>query len=273
MHTGTQIYPQGFEIDVDGRDGLDALLPGRHRLDRFGIVVAEPFGALGASLLIQACVANWFESRPERRDSAPAYPEIYAFHLGGPHGDHSAFDFWPPRKEVFVAAQDAVAMLTEINARAITRLAIPDGSPGDPRNLTWGPSTWAEQQALRDRVESVWAYSAAGSVAGADVRIVSTDPRLEENPRDTFELPAVGEALLRHEDEGFEGYLPGFSEPADNHRWVDTVRARRHEVPVAVREALRAERSAAGERSTGIRTETYRRLDVEDALRMIAAWA
>src|SRR5918999_121287 len=113
MHTGSQIYPSGFEIDADDRQGLDALLPGRHRLDRFGIVVAEPFGALGASLLIQACVANWFESRPQRRDTAPAYPEIYAFHLGGPHGDYSAFDFWPPRKEVFVAANDPVAVLTE----------------------------------------------------------------------------------------------------------------------------------------------------------------
>jgi hypothetical protein len=80
-----------------------------------------------------------------------AYPEIYLFHDGGPQGDHNSFDFWPPRKEVFIDGGDPVAMLSEINARAITRLAVPDNEPGDPERLTLGISTWAEQAAARER--------------------------------------------------------------------------------------------------------------------------
>jgi hypothetical protein len=272
MHTGQQIFPEGFDIEIDGVAAtLDGLLPERHAFDRFGIVVTEPLGSLGASLLIQAAIASWFDIRSERRDSRPVYPEIYAFHVGGPHGDHSSYDFWPPRKEVFVAAHDPVALLTEINARAITRLAVPDGLPGDPERLTWGPSTWAEQSAARERLRSCFAYDISGAVAAADVRITATDPRLEENPRDALDLLTAAESLLAEADHAFEGSLPGLSVAADNYRWIDAVRERRHELPTAVLGELSAERAAAREQAGTIRTERFRRLDADAALRLIAA--
>ena len=65
--------------------------------------------------------------RPERRGPNGIYPEIYLFHVGGRHGDHSPYDFWPARKEVFVDA-DPREVLDQINDKGITRLAVPDGS-------------------------------------------------------------------------------------------------------------------------------------------------
>jgi hypothetical protein len=83
------------------------------------------WAAFGASLLLQLAIAKFYEVRPERRAGTPVYPEIYLFHVGGPHGDFSYFDFWPPRKEVQVAAAEPVALLEAVNAHAITRLAMP----------------------------------------------------------------------------------------------------------------------------------------------------
>ena len=68
----------------------------------------------------------------------PVYPEIYLFHIGGPHGDFSYFDFWPPRKEVQVAASQPVSLLEAINAHGITRLAMPLGDIGAESALRTG---------------------------------------------------------------------------------------------------------------------------------------
>src|SRR4051812_32655384 len=55
VHTATQLDKSHFAIQVDGRpSGIEELLPAWRAHDRFAIVVLEPFGALGASLLIQA---------------------------------------------------------------------------------------------------------------------------------------------------------------------------------------------------------------------------
>lgn len=270
MHTGQQLFPEAFEIEVGGSStALDGLFPGRHAQDRFGIVVSEPFGTLGASLLIQAAIANWFDLRPERRDAKPAYAEIYVFHAGGPYGDHSYFDFWPPRREVFVPAHDPVALLGEINARAITRLAVPDAPGGDLSRLSWGPSTWAEQRSADDRLASCFAYHPTGEVLNADIRIASEDPRVEENPSSSLKLLAATGEVQGHEAD--PAFLPGWAAPADNYRWVGCVRARRHEIPAEVLERLAAERASVLAATNGVRTETYRRIAISDALEIIAA--
>ena len=77
-------------------------------------------------LLIQLAVLAFYESVPARRGTPPRYPEIYLFHAGGRFGDFNAFDFWPPRKEVFLPADPAM-VLEALNDRAITRLAVPEG--------------------------------------------------------------------------------------------------------------------------------------------------
>lgn len=268
MHT-VKLKPEQFEIEIDGQaSDLRGLFPGGNRYDRFGIVVTETFGGLGASLLIQAAIADHFVVRPERQKIAMAYPEIYLFHEGGPHGDHNSFDFWPPRKELFVPGGDPVAMLAAINAQAITRLAVPDATPGDPERLKTGHSTWAEQAAARDRVASCFAYSAEGRVADADVRIRSAEELVEANPEYTFWPGQFIDAIEEAGDH--PDNLPGLSVLADNERYAVQTKSRLNEVSDADRERLHAERKADWEREGGARVETYRRIDVDQALDIIA---
>src|SRR6478736_8414522 len=100
MHVADQILVEAFEVRIGGeRVGPEAVFPDWSRLDRFGIVVTEPLGGLGASLLLQLAIAKFYSVRPDRRASMPVYPEIYLFHIGGPHGDFSYFDFWPPGRK------------------------------------------------------------------------------------------------------------------------------------------------------------------------------
>jgi hypothetical protein len=96
MHVADQILAEAFEVQIGGElAGPEAVFPDWSRLDRFGIVVTEPLGGLGASLLLQLAIAQFYSVRPYRRASLAVYPEIYLFHAGGPHGDFSYF--WPPR--------------------------------------------------------------------------------------------------------------------------------------------------------------------------------
>ncbi len=123
-----QLFVEAFEVHIEGvLVSHEAVFPDWSLLDRFGIVVTEPLGGLGASLLLQLAIAEFYDVRPDRRAGTPVYPEIYLFHVGGPHGGFSYFDFWPPRKEVRVAASQPVALLEAINTHRITRLAIPVG--------------------------------------------------------------------------------------------------------------------------------------------------
>src|SRR5258708_26780336 len=117
MRAASQLFVEAFEVQIDGeRVSPDTVLRDWSPLDRFGIVVTEPLGGLGASLLLQLAIAIFYSVRPDRRASVPVYPEIYLFHVGGPHGDFSYFDFWPSRKEVRVAASQPVSLLEAINA-------------------------------------------------------------------------------------------------------------------------------------------------------------
>jgi hypothetical protein len=270
MHTAKQTRKEDFEIEVAGEpQDLGGLLPDGSPLDRFGIVITATFGVLGASLLTQCAVTRHFDIRPERRTAGPIYPEIYAFDVGGPWGDDSWFDFYPPRKEAQIPAGDPVALLEEINNRGITRLALPDVPLGDPEALKTGISTWAEQAAAQDRLRSCWVYSADGRVENADVTISSAEPRVEGNPESTiWPAPHIDdiEEHLDHPD-----YLQGFSVAVDNSRFNDYARARIHEVSSTERQRLSDARAAARERDGGKRVETYRRIDTGTALAMIAA--
>jgi hypothetical protein len=269
MHTAKLNMPADFEIEVGGRStDLHGLFPDLTPTDRFGIVVDDLLGGLGAALLIDAAVVGFFEADPRRREESPVYPEIYLFHVGGPQGDFGAFDFWPPRKEVIVAADDPVALLAEINGRAVTRLALPEAEPGDAERLTTGLSTWAEQAAARERLRSCFVYSPSGLLADADVRIASGEASIEANPElALWPIPVIEEVEEHLED---PDYLPGLSIPADNTRYIDHTLARLDEVPKALRDELIARRAADREAAGGKRVETYRRVDTEEALLQIA---
>ena len=269
MHVADQLFAEAFEVQIDGKQaGPGTVFPDWSPLDRFGIVVTEPLGGLGASLLLQLAIALFYSVRPDRRAGAAMYPEIYLFHVGGPHGDFSYFDFWPPRKEVRVAAAAPVSLLEAINAHAITRLAVPLGDTGAESVLRSGPSTWAEQASAMDRLRSCFGYACGGHVAGGDVRLSSRDPRVHENiMASATPLPGV----ISYREELASGPWPRWPDPsvaADGYRWADVVERRAGEVAQPVRD--RVAEALAVRMSSGELVEVYQRITTAAALTCIA---
>ncbi len=77
MHAASQLFVEAFEVQIEGeRVSPDTVFPDWSPLDRFGIVVTEPLGGLGASLLLQVAIALFYSVRPDRRAGTPVYPEI-----------------------------------------------------------------------------------------------------------------------------------------------------------------------------------------------------
>ena len=269
MHVADQLFVEAFEVRIgDERVSPEAVFPDWSLLDRFGIVVTEPLGGLGASLLLQLAIAKFYSVRPDRRASVPVYPEIYLFHVGGPHGDFSYFDFWPPRKEVRVAASQPVSLLEAINAHGITRLALPPGDRGADSVFRTGPSTWAEQASAMERLRSCFGYASDGRAAGGDVRISSRDPRVHENI--TASVTPLPDAIAFRAELASDT-LPRWPDPsvaADGYRWADVVERRVDEVSQPVRDHL-AEALAARLRSDEL-VEAYRRITTAEALAYIA---
>ena len=164
MHTAKQLNAALFDIEINGqRATLEALLPNWQKFDRFGIVVTQPLGSLGASLLIQAAITAFYDLRRAHSNSAAVYPEIYLLHAGGRWGDHSTLDFWPPRKEVFLA-DDSREVLGAINNLGITRLAVPAG-PAGVSNIDW-QDNGKERTTARERISSIFCYDVEGTASG-----------------------------------------------------------------------------------------------------------
>ncbi|WP_338180623.1 hypothetical protein [Jatrophihabitans sp.] len=145
--------------------------------------MTEPFGAIGASHLIQLAVTAFYDAVPSRRngslrdnDARAIYPEIYLFHVGGAFGDHGSFDFWPARKEIFLPAE-ARLVLDAVNDRGITRLAVPDGIPRSVEH------EWKEPAAANDRISTVLVYGADGHVVDPTWQIAGLTPATESNVR------------------------------------------------------------------------------------------
>ncbi|MBS1843224.1 MAG: hypothetical protein JST53_02295 [Actinobacteria bacterium] len=254
MHVATQLNESLFEARLAGAEASRSdVLPDWHPHDRLGVVLHEPFGATGASLLIQLATTAFYDVRPERRAAELAhYPEIYLFHVGGAYGDHTMYDFWPPRKEVTVDPHPA-AVLDALNDRAITRLAVP---AGPPRPVEY---PFKERETALDRIAGAWIYSPSGRVDDADVEIIGTGgERTEENT--TYAL----DPRRTIEEMGGEAIDPDTAIGRDTRRWLDQVERRVDEVPADIAAAI------AGRRE-GLRTEagikeTYRRASVDEAL-------
>ena len=173
MHVAHLLQEEKFRFVINGTaTQMDAVFPGWGPLDRFGIVIDEPLGGVGASHLIQTATTAFYKARPARKRELPAYPEIYAFHYGRYQGAHAVYDFWPPRKEVLAAPE---RLLEEINARAVTFLAIPQGFKF-PISVNL-----FEKNAFLDRVRRVFEYSSTGSVQNLNFCIVGVHGDTEYN--------------------------------------------------------------------------------------------
>src|SRR5918996_326819 len=167
MHSSRELTSSSFEISVDGAPArLEDLFEGFGEHDRLGVVVRHPFGAVGASGLITATVTAFYDIQRSRGPGFFIYPDYFLFHVGGPLGDHGMLDVWPRHKEV-VVPEEPERILEAINDRAITRLVVEDGEPGEPA---------FEREALasaRARIVTCLAYSPAGRVENPDVRIAA----------------------------------------------------------------------------------------------------
>ncbi|MBN3454896.1 hypothetical protein [Mycolicibacterium sp.] len=267
MHTALQLHAEDFLVEIDGAPGtLASLLPDWQPFDRFGVVVHEPYGAVGASYLIQAAIVAFYDVRPQRRagrgpgiaepNDLAIYPEIYVFHVGGRYGDYSMFDFWPARKEVFVES-DPRLVLDAVNDRAITRLAIPDGRPMPVEH------EYKEPAAARDRITSVFVYSATGQVERPTITITGLRPAVEANPRDVLDPEKLRATVTAP---NFE--RPRFTDPVLLERdWGRRVVQRAGEAAHGL-ELARSRRAAL----TNLR-ETYRTTTVDDALNRLVPTA
>lgn len=254
MHMIHLVASEMFEVRLKGfPSSLQAVFPNWIANDRFGIVIDEPFGGLGATHLIQMAATMFYDAKPSRRTEKKVYPEIYALHYGRGFGAHAPFDFWPARREA-ILERDPLVLLDAINDRGITRLAIPDRSK---RDIEHRPK---EEDAALDRVVSAILYSPSGQVDEPDFSIRGTDLRTELNAKQVLRL-AHGypqKAVPRTASSGF------IKESDPSYR--DWIERRRTDTTPAERERAELRRKVLQD-ETGLATESYRFDSVANALK------
>jgi hypothetical protein len=255
MHTARQLSGDLFQVSIGGKPSdRETLLGSWGPNDRFGVVVHEPYGGIGASYLLQIAITAFYDLRPARRSlETPLYPDVFAFHAGGRFGDYAMFDVYPPRKEVFVDNHPE-ALLNAINDRGITHLAVPD------RSVDRVQHGWKEPAQALDRMIKAWAYSPSGLVADGDVAITATHRRAEANTKMSLHSKAS-----YHEQQEAAAAL-GNIVITDEERMVFPP-PREDEVSPQDRDRIRDERAAL-DRPEG-RTETYREISITEALGML----
>jgi hypothetical protein len=164
VHT-TGLRSEHFEITVDGRAAtLQNVFPGFTARDRLGIVIHDDLGAAGAGSLILAAVTGFYDGLRAEGEAFFAYPDYFAFHVGGDRGTLRKLDVYPAHKEV-VVRDDAERILESINDRGVTRLLVPDGVPGAP-DLERETVDSAQR-----RIRSALVYSPTGRTTDSDVLV------------------------------------------------------------------------------------------------------
>jgi hypothetical protein len=271
MHLATQVNESMFALTLEGRPATRAeVLPGWGAASRLGILVNEPFGAIGASLLIQLAVTSFYDAEPSRRTEAPQYPEIYLFHVGGRYGDHRPLDFWPPRKEVFTG-RDSLEVLEAINDRAITALALPSSlaaaSQDATAELEASGAPWSEINSFCERTTASFLYSSNGKVSGSDLAIRALDDVLERSVERATEPRRSLDWYRNLRPEQLPTALPGPGTLAQTQYWARSLLDRFDEVGaegLAQAQARRRQRLADGKP-----IETYQRITAEQALALL----
>ena len=262
MHVAGLLRTDMFQISIGGRPAtMEALFPGWTELDRLGLVIDAPLGGVGATHLVQCAMMAYYDARPARRSSRAVYPEIYAFHIGKSHGAHAPYDFWPARREVILRTDDHREVLDAINDRGITRLAIPDRPR---RQVVHRPK---EVEAALDRIASAFVYDPSGRVAGGEIEIAGTDTRTEFNPTQTLRPVSEIVAMRRAPGAVNSSGIPIKENDDDYAHWLLAcdagISAEDRRNAQAVRQGLRS--------AEGLVTESYRRVEVAEALERLAS--
>jgi hypothetical protein len=247
MHVASLLKSDMFDVEIDGRPASIAdVLPDWHAHDRFGLVIDEAFGGIGATHLLQIAMTSFYDVKSSRRNELKVYPEIYAFHIGKAHGAHAPYDFWPARREVILETLDHREILDAINDRAM-------------RDVAHRPK---EEDAAFDRIASAFVYSAAGRVSDADVVIAGNDRRTEYNP---------SQVLKHFSEERLAATRPVTDRPVKelDTSYVDWLRLRSGDVTEDERRIAAARREAL--RENGVTRESYRRVSAAEALKRLAS--
>lgn len=261
MHTARQLVVSLFAVRRSGAPAArEDLLPEWTPNDRLAVLVTEPFGAVGASHLIQLAITAFYDIRPTRRagyldgqDPRAIYPEIYLFHIGDAHGDHSMFDFWPARKEVLVDNEPRL-VLAALNDRAITRLAVPDSDPAEVNHEHKEPA------AARDRIATALVYSASGRVRDPEWEVAGLAPDTERNPSGVLHPDHRRDLAGSRRQTSADRFL-------EERSWPTRTMARLDEARQGL--ALAQKRRATIRNADGLATETYRGIDVDTAMAML----
>jgi hypothetical protein len=261
MHTAKQLRRDLYRYMLNGvpaqrEDVIEDFGPSA----RFAIVIDRPYGDVGASLLVQSFITCAYDARPQRRDADPQYPEVYVFHYGGRFGNHSAFDFYPPRKEVFIEA-DAPALLETLDNYAITHLALPEKEAAE--KVT--PRFWADEQSYRERTRWTALYSHAGRVRHPSIAITGTDLVVETNTRNALSQHTRLASLKQRSIGELAAILPGATTIAEAKRWMTAFEQRLLEVPEEQCEEILRSRTELFD-ADGLPSETYHQLEPTEAL-------
>lgn len=246
MHTSREIFSDMFGVTVDGRPStVPQLFPGFDERDRLGVVVREGFGAVGASNLILSTLTAFYDRQRAMADDFWMYPDYYLFHVDGPHGDHNMLDIYPAHKEVLVPpGRDA--LLESINDRGITRLAVPDGTASDAELSTIALAS------ARARITTTVTYSATGRVEDDNVQISGN---------------AVADAYVAGVLDG-RGQVEKFR-AAGKVKGLDALERRLGEVPDEVERGRQIAAQRADLMHHGRTLETYRSIDLDEALSLL----
>jgi hypothetical protein len=256
MHVVSLLNSNMFDVKINGESAsIPDVFPDWHSHDRFGLVIDESLGGIGATHLLQIAMTSFYDIKPSRRKELAVYPEIYAFHIGKGRGAHAPYDFWPARREV-ITSMDHREVLDAINDRGITRLAVPDRPP---RTVVHRPK---EEDAAFDRLASAFLYSATGRVTNPDLEISGNDKRTEYNPSQALKPVTEIQATRAKPDGGRP-----VKETEDTYMQWLLERAR----DVTVEEHALAESRRLSLRQNGLVTETYRRVSVAEVLQRLAS--
>ena len=256
MHVVTLLKADMFDVEIDGKPASIAQdLPDWNPHDRFGLVIDDALGGIGATHLLQIAITAFYDIKPSRRTELTVYPEIYAFHIGKGYGAHAPYDFWPARREV-ITSLDHREVLDAINDRGITRLAVPDRAP---REVVHRPK---EVDAALDRIASAFVYSPSGRVADPDLVISGNDKRTEYNPNS---------ALRPRYADSRPASVSTAAKPVKelDSSYQDWLRKREHDLTAEERAFVERRRQEL--RQDGLATETYRRAGVREALMRLAS--
>lgn len=255
MHVADLLASKMFDVEIAARPASASdVFPDWNVHDRFGVLVYEPLGGIGATHLIQVACALFYDCKPARRSARKIYPEIYAIHVGQWWGTHAAYDFWPSRREHLVTG-DHRDVLDAINDRGITRLAIPERPVRDVVHRN------KEVDAALDRLATTLVYSPTGRTSNADLTIGGNDKRTEINPQRALRPVHLTEAMTAR---AAKSNTPIKEAEAEYRDWL-----RAHDGDVSAEDRAEADRRRESLREKGTVRESYRFIAASEALKCL----